>query len=105
VQVGVGGRDDADVDLDFLAAADTLNNLILQEAQQLDLEREGQIADLVEEQRTLVGVLDLADRLLDGAGKRPALVTEQLAFQQVFWNGAAVDGDERLLGAGAEGVN
>ena len=63
-----------------------------------------QVADLVEEQRAFVGRLDLADGLLDRAGEGAALVAEQLAFQQVFRDGAAVDGDERLLGARAEVV-
>ena len=47
----------------------------------------------------LMGALDLADRLLHRAGERAALVAEQLAFQQILRDRAAVDGDEWLLGA------
>ena len=56
----MGGADHADVDLDFLAAAETLDHPLLQEAQQLGLQAEGQVADLVEEQGAAVGMLDLA---------------------------------------------
>ena len=104
LEVGVGGRDDAHIDLDLLPPADALDDLVLQEAQQLDLQRMRQIADLVEEQRALIGALDLADGLLHRAGEGAALVAEQLAFQQVLRDRAAVDGDERLLGARPEVV-
>ena len=51
LQAGVGRRDDPHVDLDPLPAADALDDLVLQEAQQLDLQRMRQVADFVEEQR------------------------------------------------------
>jgi hypothetical protein len=46
----VGGGNHAHVDLDRLAAADTLEHLVLQEAQQLGLQRDRHLADLVQEQ-------------------------------------------------------
>ena len=58
---------DAHVDRNLLAAADALDDALLQEAQQLRLQRDRQVADLVEEQRAAVGGFDLAERLLDGA--------------------------------------
>ena len=57
------GADDAHVDRNFLAAADALDDALLQEAQQLGLQRMRQVADLVEHQRAAVGRLDLARRL------------------------------------------
>ena len=45
---------------------------------------------------------DLTDGLLHGTGECTAFVPEQFAFQQVFRNGAAVDGNKRLLGAWPE---
>ena len=60
VQVLVGGADDARVDRDRLAAADPLDHPLLEEAQQLDLERQRDVADLVEEQGAAMGELDLA---------------------------------------------
>ena len=62
LEVAVGGRDDADVDLDRLGAADALELALLQHAQQLDLHLQRQVADLVEEQGAAVGELEAARR-------------------------------------------
>ena len=55
----------------------------------------GHLADLVEEDRALVGRLELADLLLGRAGERALLVAEQLAFQQRLGQRGAVEADER----------
>ena len=62
VQVLVGGADDARVDRDRLAAADPLDHPLLQEAQQLDLQRQRDVADFVEKQGPALRQLDLAGR-------------------------------------------
>ena len=54
LQVLVRRADDAHVDRNLLPAADPLDDALLQEAQQLDLQRERQVADLVQEQRAAV---------------------------------------------------
>ena len=59
-----------------------LDHALLQEAQQLDLQRQRDVADLVEEQGAALGQLDLADIGLDRAGERAALVAEQLGLEQ-----------------------
>ena len=56
-----------------LAAADTLDHAVLQEAQQLRLQRQRHVADLVEEQRAAVGLGDQAALAL-GRGAREALL-------------------------------
>ena len=61
LQVLVGRAHDAHVDRNLLPAADALDHAVLQEAQQLGLQRQRHVADLVEEQRAAVGDLDLAD--------------------------------------------
>ena len=71
------------------------NAPFLEHAQQLHLHRHGDVADLVEEQRPLVGQLEAADALAVGAGVRTLLVAEELAFEEVFVECAAVDGHER----------
>ena len=97
--VAVGRRDQAEVDLDRLLRTDRIDLAFLQRAQQLDLRFERQFADFVEEQRAAVGFLEFADASVDGARERALLVAEQDAFDQVFRDRAAVDGDERLAGA------
>jgi hypothetical protein len=75
---------------------DALDDALLQKAQELDLQRQRKIADLVQEERAAIGRFDLADRLPRGPGEGSLFVAEQLALEQVFGNGGAVDGDETL---------
>ena len=66
------------------AAADRLDLALLQRAQQLDLRRQRQLADLVEEQRAAVGLDELAGVLFGGAGEGALLVAEQNRLDQVL---------------------
>ena len=88
------GRHQPHVHLDRLRAAEALELLLLQHAQQLGLQLRGDVADLVEEQRPLVRQLEAADLLADGAGEGALLVAEQLALQQPRGDGRAVELDE-----------
>ena len=101
----VGGGDDAGVDLRGRRAADPLESLVLQKAQQLGLQRGREVADLVEKDRAAVGRLEPARLVLDCAGERAANVSEQLAFQQMLAERGACDLDERALPARAELVD
>ena len=73
--------------------------VLLQDTQQLDLRAERQIADLVEEERAPVGGLEPSGLARQRARERALLVAEQLALDQRFGEGAAVDGHERPRGA------
>src|SRR6185295_6138222 len=57
-QVAVGRRDDADVDLDVLLAADAAERTPLEDPEQGRLDRQRQLADLVEEDRPAVRQLE-----------------------------------------------
>ena len=59
-EIAVGRGDEAHVDLDRLVAADALERPLLEDAQQLDLRRQRDLADLVEEERAAVGLLEAA---------------------------------------------
>ena len=74
---------DADVDLAGVILADSPHLAFLQHAQQLRLGAGGELADLVEEERALIGVLEEAWPLNDRAGERAPRVAEQLGFEQV----------------------
>ena len=63
------------------------------------------VADLVEEDRAAVGLLELADLLLGRAGERALLVAEQLRFDQLLGNRGAVDLHEPLAAAEAVAVD
>ena len=82
LEVPVGRRDDAHVDPLRARAADALELLLLEDAQQLRLQLERDVADLVEEERAAVRQLEAPDPLRDGAGERAALVAEELALEQ-----------------------
>ena len=94
LQILVGRADDPGVDRDRLAAADPLDHPLLQEAQQFHLQRQRDVADLVEEQGAAMGHLDLALGGLDRPGEGALFIAEQLRLEQILRNGRAVDRDE-----------
>ena len=72
LQIAVGGRDDAIVDLDRAAASDWSNLAFLQDPQQLDLEGRRGFPDLVEEDGPALGLLEDPLGVGDGAGEGAA---------------------------------
>src|SRR6185437_11243348 len=90
-QVAVGGGDQADIHFLGAGAAEAFEFALLQDAQQFDLRGHGHVADLVEEQRALVGQLEFPRLGSGGAGEGALFVAEQLALEQVFGDGGAVD--------------
>jgi hypothetical protein len=82
LEVAVGGRDHAHVDLDRPDPADPLEALLLEDAQQLDLGRARKIADLVEEQRPAVRQLESPALLPVGPSEGPPLVAEELRLEE-----------------------
>src|SRR5579883_3442470 len=101
LQIGVGGGDHSDVGLDCFGAAHPLKTLLLKNAQKLDLSEQRQFADFIEKDSTAVALLELADPFAVCSCKRSFLVAEEFAFEQGFRNGAAIHGEEWLLGASA----
>ena len=83
-------------------AADARELPLLEHAQELDLRRRRDLADLVEEEVPAVGQLEPAEPALRRAGERALLVAEQLALEQGLRQRADVDGDERLVAPRAE---
>ena len=104
-QVAVAGRDHPGVDANRLRIADAFKLLLLQHAQQLDLQVVRRGVDLVQEDRAGVRRLEPADAVIDRAGEGAANVPEQLAFQQALAERAAIDLDVRAGAAAAEAVD
>src|SRR2546430_12211120 len=71
-------------------------------SQQLRLGGERKIDDFIEEQRAAPGQLELPLLALMRPGERTLLVAEQLRLDLRVRDRAAVDGDERLVAAGAQ---
>src|SRR5713226_63306 len=98
-QIAVGGRDDPDVDVHPIGGPDRFDLPLLQGAQQLGLQVHRQVANLVQEQRALVGYRQQALLGLHGSGKGPFDVAEQLRFDQRGHQRRAIYRDKRLLPA------
>jgi hypothetical protein len=78
-------------------AADPLELLLLEHAQQLRLQVESHLADLVEQERAEVRALEGALDALDRPGERPLLVAEQRALDEPFGQRGAIQLDERAV--------
>jgi hypothetical protein len=96
-EIAVGRRDDADLHAARLRLTDRAHLAGLERAQERRLGVEGQLADLVEEERASVGRLEGADSVGARAGEGAALVPEQLRQDELARDGAAVDDHERAL--------
>ncbi len=96
LQIALGRGDDAHVGLDRFVAADAAKLARLEDAQELGLHVEREIADFVEEHRAALGELERALARGDRARERAALVAEELALDERVAHRAAVDDDERL---------
>jgi len=73
----------------------------LQHPQQLGLQRQGHVADLIEQQGTAVGGLEQAHPVAIGAGEGALAVAKQFALQQVLGERRAVLDDEFFAAAQA----
>jgi hypothetical protein len=104
-QVAVGGGDDADVNLFGPLRAERLELALLQDTQQLRLQRRAHGADLVEEDGAAVSERELAFLGRRGARERAANVAEELRFEERFGNGGAIDPDQRHIALRAAIVN
>ena len=88
--------DDAHVHRNRRHAADAHELALLEHAQELDLRRRRNLADLVEKERSRISELEPPEPALGGAGKCALLVAEQLTLEQRLRERADVLGDERL---------
>ncbi len=91
IQVLVGGGDESHIRGDALGAAEPFELLFLDHAQNLGLGSRAHVADFIEKQRTVVGLLEFADAAGLSPGECSALVAEQLTFQQCLRNGGTID--------------
>src|SRR5262245_52117318 len=97
LEVAVGRGHDAHVDVNLLVASEFRELRVLQHVQQLCLQRRFHLADLVEEDRAAVRLLEFADARRRRTRECTLLVAEQLAFEQFRGKRGAVHFDERLV--------
>lgn len=71
--------------------------MVFQHPQELGLHRLRHVAHFIQKQRAAVSLRHQPDLVALRAGKRPFLITEQFAFDQIIRDGRAINGDKRLL--------
>ena len=79
--IDVGCRENANVDFDHRAAAQSRERLILQYVQQLGLQERRHLADFIQKNRSLVAEFEFSRLGVRGTGECSRLVAEELAFQ------------------------
>jgi hypothetical protein len=104
-EVAAGGGDDADVDGAVGVAADGLDAALGEDAEELGLEVDGELAELVEEDGAAVGLDEGGDAAVDGAGEGTFFVAEEGCLGEAWGDGAAVDDDDGASGAGGSLVD
>src|SRR4029077_13797322 len=104
-QIPVRGRDDADIYLDWLGAPEPLDHPFLEDTEQLYLDIRGELSNLIEEERGVVGGLEPADLTHPGAGEGAALMSKELAFDERARNRGAADANHLALSLRAHLVN
>src|SRR5438445_605187 len=79
-KIAIGRRQDARIGLQFAIRTDAAEAAILRDAQQLGLKRRRHVADFVEENGPIPGMLEPANALRRGASEGAFFVAEQFAF-------------------------
>ena len=82
-QIHAGGGDDAHVGLAGVHLADPFILLLLEDSQQLGLQRQGQVADFIEEEGAALAGGDTAQMISQRAGEGPLDMAEELALQKL----------------------
>ena len=104
-QIPVRRRHQPDVDGDGACAAQSLEGLLLQSAQQLGLEIQGNVAHFIQKQSPAMRHFKAADFLTERAGEGSPLVAKQLAFEQPGGNRRAVQADKGKIPSWTQAVN
>ncbi len=98
LQVPVGGGNDTHINGNGPVVPHPLDHLFLQDPQQLNLDRQGDIPDLIQKQGTLVGRLKPADAVRGCPGIGTFYMAEQFTFQNGLTQRSTVNFNERLVG-------
>ena len=97
LEILIGGRDDADVDIANARLADALDGAILQESQQLGLQSSSGRSPISSRKSVPPCAISARPRTIaNGARESAPGVTEELRFNQVAWQGSTTDGNKRL---------
>ena len=81
------------------ASPSAMDFILLEKAQQLGLDLDGDIADFVQEQGAAVRAANDAEEIAVRAGEGALAIAEQLALEHVARDRGAVEGHEGVFGA------
>ncbi len=96
-QIHVRGADKADVHVPWFGVSDTGDCPVLKDPQKLCLKMQGNIPDLVQEQGSALGHLDLTDLVSVSVRKGPLDVAEELALEKRLRNRTCVHADHQAV--------
>ena len=99
-QAAVGGRDHAHIEAIGVRAAQALDLALLQNPQQLGLQRQRNLGDLIEQQGAALRLLELAGVRGVRAGEAPRSQPNSMASSMFSGNGGAIDRDEGCAARG-----
>src|SRR5215510_8985802 len=99
LQVAVGGGDYAHVERQILQSADSPERAFFEHAQQLRLQADLEFADLVQKDRSALGLLEQPFLAPLRVGESAFLIAEEFALNQRRRDRRAVDGSEWPVGA------
>ena len=95
----IGGADDPHIDGDGFVGPDGYDHAVLEDTQQLGLHVQGHVANLFEEERSLIGDFEQTLAVGVGAGKSALGMAEQLTLQKRLAQSGTVDGTKRPAAA------
>ena len=96
-QISIGGGDDSDIDRFGSRGAHALYLVVLQNPQKLALGSQGQLANLIQENGSMIRILKNTHLVLRGSGKCTLHVTKQFTFHQGLYDGRAVANHEGIV--------
>src|SRR4029453_5086311 len=102
VERPVGGGDQAEVHLQGLLPAKAFEAAVLEDAQQLRLCHQREVADFIQEQRAVVGELESSRFAVVRACERALFESEDFRFKKRVGQRRAVDGLEFFGAAAAQ---
>src|SRR5579883_2044435 len=97
----LGSSDHSNIYGNWLVGTDWPNLLVFQHSEQLGLRRQPHIADLIEEERPLIGQFNPAFLILHSSSKRPFHIAKELRFQERFGKYCAIHGNKWFFGTGS----
>ena len=96
-EIPVGCAHDPGIDVDDLIVTNASQVAAFEHSEQLGLHGQGQLADLIQEDRSPVGGLEEPLSLYIGSGESTFDVPKEFAFDQVFWQRSAIDRNEGFV--------